>query len=131
MIVSSVITVLTLPLYYVTSRAWGAPGHRGQRQHRHGAAVYHPLYNLVPLHADKHSSAPPADLRTIILVSLIGAAVGWRCATSPQAALRPGRLITNLIVGAITTIAAGSVVLALYEITDTEDQGMVGRFWGA
>ena len=70
-------------------------------------------------YGDRHAIRPLIKtLGTIILVSLIGAAVGWGAKHEILTMhFGHGRLWTNMIVSAVTTLATGAIVLALYEIT--------------
>jgi putative peptidoglycan lipid II flippase len=119
MIVSSVITVITLPLYYFTSKAWGAPGIAA-------SASMGMVLQFVTLyviwyrrHADRHTLNPLLrTLGTIIGVSIIGATVAWGVRHELlHLHFSHRKLIANLIVSFLTTVASGGVVLALYEIT--------------
>jgi len=119
MIVSSVITVLTLPLYYVTSRTWGSPGIAASATT--GMTLqFITLYVIwYRRYGDRHAIRPLIKtLGTIILVSLMGATVGWEIKHEILTMhFGHGRLWANMIVGAVTTLATGAIVLALYEIT--------------
>ncbi len=119
MIVSSIVTVLTLPLYYVTSRAWGAKGIAASATA--GMVVqFVTLYILwYRRYADRHSIVPLLrTLGTVVLVSLIAAATGWGVRHElVKMHFGHGRLLTNLIVSVLTAIPTGIVVLVLYEFT--------------
>ena len=108
----------------------GGAGHRGQRL---GGMMlqFITLYVIWYLrYADRHSLRPLIKtLGTIILISLVGAAVGWGVRHEIlKVHFGYGRLLTNLIVACVTTLGAGVIVFALYEITGIQKiREIVGR----
>ncbi len=131
MIVSSIVTLLTLPLYYVTSRAWGAPGIAASSTA--GMVVqFITLYVIwYRRYADRHSIGPLLKtLGTIVAISLIGAATGWGVKHEMlRVHFTHVRILNNLIMGVATAIPAGIVVMALYEMTGIQKvRELVGRF---
>jgi putative peptidoglycan lipid II flippase len=116
MIISSVIALATLPLYYLTSRHWGAPGIALSAV----AGMTVQFFALYITWYRRFGDWPSlrATMKTIglvVVITGIGAAVGLLVKNHLHAG--SGTMIANVILCTATTAPMMIVVSVLYEIT--------------
>lgn len=119
-VVSSAVFLVCLPLYYLSSRQWGAPGIAA-------SAVLGMVLQFMALYIIWHfkygedRKSMWRVLRTlgiIVCVSMIGAAAGWLVKSGlVKLNFGFGKVLGNLIICAATAVPAAVVVAFLYQVT--------------
>jgi putative peptidoglycan lipid II flippase len=121
-IVSSALFLVCLPLYYLASRQWGAPGIAA-------SAVVGMVLQFVLLYGIWNlrygdRKAMGSGMKTLALIggiSVMGAACGWLANHAlVKLSFGFGNIGNNLIICTGTAIPGGVVILLLYEVTGVQ-----------
>jgi putative peptidoglycan lipid II flippase len=119
MAISTTISILSLPVYYLTSKQWGAPGIAASAVC--GMAVqFLSLYLFWSMNYGGKSrlAATARTFLTICCISFVAALGGWVIKNALlNLHLGFGKLLDNLAICSLTTLPVAIFVLVLYEIT--------------
>jgi putative peptidoglycan lipid II flippase len=121
-IISTGIFIVSLPMYYFGSRAWGAEGIAA-------SAVAGMVLQFVTLyivwntrHGDRKSLMGfVKTISTVIGISAAAAVLGWFVKQELEhITFGFGKLVDNLIICTLTALPAGAMVLLLYQMTGVQ-----------
>jgi putative peptidoglycan lipid II flippase len=122
MIVSTAVSLLSLPLYYFTSRNWGASGIAVSAVC--GMCLQFLVLYLVWNVRYGDRTAALAVVKTFVTIAVIGAAgaaIGWCAALGlTKVNFGFGKTLSNLMVCAGASVPAGIAVVVLYQVTGVQ-----------
>jgi putative peptidoglycan lipid II flippase len=118
-VVSSAVSVVCLPLYYLTGRWWGAPGIAASAVTGMALQFFLLYFIWNSRYGDRASAVRILRTGAVILcISAAAAAAGWAVNHSlVNYHSGFGKLIDNLLICAGTFIPSGIIVVVLYQVT--------------